>query len=176
MSSNTETRGAWLWRKMAACFGERFYAMWRNVDEIEMQAMWTEGLRGMSRESLTRGVSAMMHRRTPPTLGEFIEFCEPQPTMYRPNQFALDAPRTPPAEAREQLAKIHEVASRLLSQHGAPLGGGIRWAYRLLQRAANGDHITQHQIDFAKDAIENYNRSHGRHDTRQPGDDDEVTQ
>jgi hypothetical protein len=161
---------------MMFIYGARFLDMWEGVDVNEMQATWSDGMRGMSREALQRGITALYHAKHPPTLPEFLELCKAGPAMYRPNQFALDAPRTPPAEAREQLAKIHEVASRLLSQHGAPLGGGIRWAYRLLQRAANGDHITQHQIDFAKDAIENYNRSHGRHDTRQPGDDDEVKQ
>lgn len=173
-STITESRGTWLWRKMAACFGERFFAMWRNVDEVEMQAVWTEGLRGITRENLQRGMSAMLHRRTPPTLGEFVELCEPVPSMYRQNTLALtDERRTPPEQARAQLVTIHEIARGVLRKHGAPAGGGIRWAHRLLQRAADGEQTTPHQVAFAKNAIESYQRSHGRHGQREPGSDDE---
>lgn len=178
-STDTQpSRGEWLFRKMAAIFGSRFADMWRGVDPADIHAEWTQAMRGMSREALQRGIAAMYRAKYPPTIGEFLAMCEPPPAMYRPNQLALDAPRTPPAQAREQLAKIRDLASDLLRKNGVPLGGGIRWAYRLLQRAAAGEHITAHQIDFAKAAIEAYNRSHGRSGERQPGDDDEpeVTQ
>jgi hypothetical protein len=176
--SSTETRGAWLWRKMMFIYGARFLDMWEGVDVNEMQTTWTDALRGMSRDDLQRGVAALYRTRHPPTLPDFLELCKPVPAMYRANPLALDAPRTPPEQAREQLAKLRDIANDLLRKNGVPLGGGIRWAYRLLQRASDGENITQHQIAFAKEAIENYNRTHGRSSPREPGDDDEpeVTQ
>lgn len=175
LPQNPETRGAWLWQKMMNVYGARFLDMWEGVDVGEMQVTWTEGLRGMSREALQRGVAALFHTRHPPTLPEFVALCEPRPAMYRQNTLALtnEANRTPPEQAREQLAKIREIAKGL--QSGTP-AGGIRSAYRLLQRAADGEHITAHQINFAKEAIEAYNVTHGRNDNghdREPGSDDE---
>ena len=164
-----------LFAKMESIYGSPFRSMWGNVDADEMKSTWKQGLSAanLTDDGLRRGVSSLFHTKRTPNLPEFIELCAPTPAMYRQNNLALtDDRRTSPAEARAQLAKIAEIAKGLLREHGAPAGGGIRWAYRLLQRAADGEHITPHQIAFAKEAIENYDRTHGRV-KREPGCDDE---
>ena len=175
MSSNTETRGAWLWRKMAAIYGARFLDMWRDVDARDVQAMWTEGLRAadITREALMRGLSKLYHTKYPPTLPEFIALCAAEPAMYQQNALALtnEANRTPPEEARAQLAKIREMAGTALRERGAPAGGDVRWAYRVLQRATDGKPVTAQQLAFAREAIEAHARIHG---SREPGSDDEA--
>jgi hypothetical protein len=148
---------------MAACFGERFYAMWRNVDEVEMQVVWSEGLRGITRENLMRGVSAMLQRRTPPTLGEFIELCQPVPAMYRQNTLALsDNRRASPAVVAENMTKIRAIlASRGLPK-SAPAADetGIEWAFRI-ERAADVDaSVPLHKLRFAQEAIRAWCDSH----------------
>ncbi|MGF6607087.1 hypothetical protein OKW45_001987 [Paraburkholderia sp. WSM4175] len=167
-----------LFARMESIWGARFQDFWRNVsDPNEVKAVWGEGLADVTDEGLKRGVAALFHEPGPPTLPRFLELCRPQPAMYTPNRAALtDERRTAPGEAREQLARIREIAAGLLREHGAPAGGGIRWAFRLLQLAENGEHITANQIGFAKEAIENYNRTHGQHENghaREPGSDDE---
>ncbi|MGF6920167.1 hypothetical protein [Paraburkholderia sp. 40] len=167
-----------LFSRMASLYGSRFADMWRDGEIDEIKATWREGLAGQSDDALRRGVAALFHEPPyPPTLPRFIELCRPQPAMYQPNRVALtDERRTSPEQAREQLARIREIAGGLLREHGAPAGGGIRWAFRLLQRAQDGEHITAHQIGFAKEAIESYNRTHGQHingHEREPGSDDE---
>ncbi|WP_028210757.1 hypothetical protein [Paraburkholderia mimosarum] len=158
---------------MAHIYGASFLDMWSALDAEEVQAEWSVALRGVSRENLMRGVAALYHTRKCPTLPEFLELCAPEPAMYRKNPAITDERRTPPDQAREHLARIREIATGLLKQYGAPAGGGIRWAYRLLQRAESGEPITPHQIAFAKEAIEAYNRTHGTHGNREPGSDDE---
>ncbi|MBB5469355.1 hypothetical protein HDG32_005502 [Paraburkholderia sp. CI2] len=164
-----------LFARMESIYGSRFHDMWRGGEIVEIKATWREGLANVTDEGLKRGVAALFHEQHPPTLPRFIDLCRPQPAMYTPNVAALtDDRRSSPEVAREQLAKIRETANGLLRQHGAPAGGGIRWAYRLLQRASDGEHITAHQIAFAKEAIENYNLTHGRIErSREPGSDDE---
>ncbi|CAB3758503.1 hypothetical protein [Paraburkholderia humisilvae] len=171
---STETRGAWLWRKMMNVYGARFLDMWEGVDVSEMQVTWTEGLRGLSREAIQRGVSRLYHAKHPPTLPEFIALCEPSPAMHRQNTLALtnEANRTPPEQAREQLVKVREVAQSLVRP--VERGSGVAWAQRLIDRAQRGEHVTLHQLACAKAAIEQWQITHGtmRH-TREPGSDDE---
>ncbi|MFP4891248.1 hypothetical protein [Paraburkholderia sp. EG304] len=162
-----------LFARMSAIYGARFADLWRGVPIDDIKAIWRYGLAGTSDEGLRRGAAALFHTKYPPTLPEFIELCAPEPTMYQQHPALTDERRTSPDQAREQLAKIRELASGLLRKHGAPAGGGIRWAYRLLQRAQDGEPITPHQIAFAKEAIEAYNRTHGRRGEREPGSDDE---
>ena len=162
-----------LFTRMASIWGSRFADMWRDCDIDDVKAMWRAGLADIPDEGLKRGVSKLINAPHPPDLPAFRRLCEADPAMYRQNALALtnEANRTPPEEAREHMAKIRAMASDLQRQFGTPAGGGIRWAYRLLQRAADGEHITAHQIGFAKEAIEAYNGTHHR-SVREPGCDD----
>lgn len=173
-TSNIESRGAWLWRKMMQVYGARFLDMWEGVDVDEMQVTWSEGLRGLSRESIQRGIAALFHAKHPPTLPEFIALCEPPSPMHQQHPLVLIAEnRTSPEQAREQLARVREVAQSILRDPGAR-GNGIAWARRLVERAEHGEHVTLQQIHCAKDAIEQWQITHGtmRHN-RKPGSDDE---
>ncbi|WP_322092792.1 hypothetical protein [Paraburkholderia bannensis] len=162
-----------LFARMASIWGSRFADMWRDTDLDEVKSVWRASLSDVTDDGLRRGVSKLIHHLHPPDLPAFRRLCEAEPAMYQQNTLALtDERRTPPEQAREQLAQIRDLAKGLLREHGAPAGGGIRWAYRLLQRAADGERITPHQIAFAKEAIENFNRTHGRA-KREPGSDDE---
>ena len=174
-TQSTESRGAWLFRKLAGIFGARFVDMWRDVDPVEAHATWTLATRELSREALQRGISACFTMRRVPTLPEFLEACRPAPAVYTPNHAALtDERRTSPAEARAQLAKVRAVAEQALKDTTPPMGGGIRWAYRLLERAAGGHYVTPGQIGQAKQAIEAWQLTHGRIErSREPGSDDE---
>ncbi|MEM5403796.1 hypothetical protein [Paraburkholderia unamae] len=179
-SPGTETRGAWLWRKMANVYGAQFLDMWEGVDAADMQDTWTEALRAanVTREGLMRGVSKLWHVRRPPTLPEFIELCAPPSAMYRQRALALiDERRTSPEEARAQLAKVRALAEQVLVDSRGTSAAGIRWANRLLERAAAGEYVTPGQVEHAKQAIEQWRMTHGRHDNgheREPGCDDEV--
>jgi len=173
--SSTETCGAWLWRKMMNVYGARFLDMWEGVNVEEMQITWSEGLRGISREALQRGIAKLYYAKHPPTLPEFIALCEPHPAMYRQHYLVLTSEpnRTHPAEARARLAKVREAAQSIL-RNPNERGQGIAWAHRLIARAARGEHVTLHQVTCAKAAIEQWQTTHGavRHN-REPGSDDE---
>ena len=160
---------------MASIYGARFLDMWRDVNRTEAETMWTQAMHGMSDEAIRRGIAKLFHTPKPPTLPEWIALCAPEPAMYRQHHLALtDDRRTSPEQAREQLARIRELANGILQQHEVPTGRGIRWAYQLLQRAAQGEPITAHQIGSAKDAIEAYAPTHGTMQRdRIPGSDDE---
>jgi hypothetical protein len=146
---------------MSAIYGARFLDMWQAVDPADVQIEWSHALAGIPRDALTRAVARLYHTRYVPTLPEFIELCAPVPAMHRQPALALDSPRTSPEQAREQLAEIRDLAAELLRSHRSLRGGDLRWAYRLLQRAADGEHITAHQIGMARDAIEGTPRAPG---------------
>lgn len=174
MSSSTETRGEWLYRKMASIYGERFYAMWHNVDPNEMKIEWSDGLRGLSREALMLGIARLHHTRHCPTLPEFLELCLPHPAMNaRPA--LTDERHTPPEEARKRLAEAAAVVMKT-----AP---GIAWAHKLIARHEAGEHITANQLRIANEAITAWQLTHGTarpqgegESFREPGcDDEEVT-
>lgn len=169
---STESRGAWLWRRMSSIFGARFLDMWQAVDPVDMQAEWSAALRGMSREELQRGISRLYHTSHPPTLPEFLVLCRDNPAMYRQvhlpitdeaNRTQSAEARTQSAEARAQLAKVRELAQVIVREH-PQRNGAVQWAHRLLQRAADGEHVSLHQIACAKDAIEAWDVAHGRFD------------
>jgi hypothetical protein len=160
---------------MMQVYGARFLDMWEGVDVDEMQVTWTEGLRGLSREAIQRGIAALFHAKHPPTLPEFIALCEPPSAMHRQHPIILTnaQARTSPEQAREQLAKVREVAQSIL-RDPTTRGNGIAWAQRLVERAERGEHVTLQQINCAKAAIEQWQVTHGtmRHE-REPGSDDE---
>lgn len=173
-----EIPGHWIDRlfcRMDTLYGSAFVAMWRDVDVDEMKSTWRQGLAlaNVTDEGLKRGVAALFYAKKPPNLPEFIELCMP-PSAQRQNALALtnEVNRTPPEQAREQLAKIREAAESVTRpvEHGS----GIAWAHRLIGRAERGEHVSAHQLTCAKTAIEQWQITHGtmRHE-REPGSDDE---
>jgi hypothetical protein len=166
-AQSTETRGEWLWRKLGAIFGTKFLDMWGCVDARDVQAEWTNALRGISREALQRGVAACYHMRAVPTLPEFLDACSPPPAMYRPAAAALtdDSTRTPSHEARAQLAQI---AKRIGMREP-----GIAWARRTVDDAQSGRVLPGNRLQVAIDALSTWEATHGVMRGREPGCDDE---
>ncbi|WP_233866708.1 hypothetical protein [Paraburkholderia adhaesiva] len=166
-----------LFVKMDTIYGAPFADMWRAADADEMKSTWRQGLSAanLTDEGLRRGVAALFRTKRPPNLPEFIELCSPTPAMYRQSPLALtDEQRTPPEQAREQLAKVHDLATDTLHQHSGE--NGVEWAYRIIRRYRNGEHITIHQLQLANEAIAAFNVTHGKNENnhvREPGSDDE---
>ena len=175
-AQSTETRGAWLWRKLAAIFGAKFLDMWANIDPADVQAEWTHATHGLPREALMRGVGACYHMRYVPTLPEFLEACRGQPAIAN-RALTDETNRTPPDEARAKLKDIAKSITR-----SAPVAGqGIAWAHRLIGRAEHGEHITATQLEHARAAIAAWETTHGTANAqgegeplREPGCDDEL--
>jgi hypothetical protein len=169
MSSNesTETRGGWLWRRLAAIFGARFLDMWRDIDPAEVQAEWSTATRGLSREALMRGISACYHMRAVPTLPEFLDACRSQPAMYTPHSMLTDERRSAPEHAREQLAHIREIATAVLRDAPAR-GAGTAWARRIVEEAAQGTVLPGNRLQIALDALRNYGETHGTAKPQEP--------
>lgn len=125
----------------------------------------------------------MYHTRPVPTLPEFLALCAPQRAMHTGQQPQIaDDRRTMPAEAREHLASIGNMARELMRPR-PKVGKGIEWAYRLIERAERGEHVTVMQLAFAKEAIEKWSACNGtakawgiETSRREPGcDDEDVT-
>jgi hypothetical protein len=187
-AQSTETRGAWLWRKMAAIYGVRFLDMWAGVDPLDVQAEWTTALQGIPRERLMRGISGLWHTRNVPTLPEFIALCEPQPAMYTPHTMLPDDCRTPSDEARAKLADI----AKSITRSAPVVDRGIAWAQRIVDEAAAGRVLPGNRLEVARAAIDvwmlthgtatahareperEHEPLHGQPSQREPGCDDEV--
>lgn len=171
-SQSTDTRGDWLFRKMAAIYGSTFLDKWRDVDMVEMKAEWTAAMRGMHGDALRRGIAALYHVKNPPNLPEFLDLCKPPasiPAMHRQNALALtnEADRTPPEQAREQLGRIRDLAQGVMREAHAT-GSGIEWAHRIIRRAAGGEHITSQQMTVAQEAIAAWDLTNPRYRAKEP--------
>lgn len=66
-----------LFKRMEACYGNRFLDMWANADLKVVKGVWAEQMGLLSADELRRGVAALMTRDWPPTLPEFIKLCRP---------------------------------------------------------------------------------------------------
>ncbi|AUT62905.1 hypothetical protein [Paraburkholderia terrae] len=152
-----------LFERMESIWGARFQDFWRNVpDPEQIKAVWREGLAGMSGEALRRGVAALFHEKSPPTLPRFIELCHIDPMYVQREQPALTHAHcvTPVGEAH--LAKIQELLAKHNLPKREPGGGadGIRWAFRIV-REANERDVPLNRLAIAQDAIRNWCASHG---------------
>ncbi|HWT35553.1 MAG TPA: hypothetical protein VN289_04690 [Paraburkholderia sp.] len=156
-----------LFARMESIYGSRFHDMWRDCEIAEVKATWREGLAGITDEGLKRGVAALFHEKSPPTLPRFLELCQPQPAMHTPNRLLTDeVGRTPSHEARAQLA---EIAKRIGMREP-----GIAWARRVVDEAARGHVLPGNRLQVALDAIKSWDATHGAiHREREPGCDDE---
>jgi hypothetical protein len=74
--------------------------------------------------------------------------------MYRQTALIDETGRTPPAEARAQLAAIAKRISM-----AAP---GIAWARKIVDEAANGNILPGNRLQVALDAIANFETTHGK--------------
>jgi hypothetical protein len=155
-----------LFSRMASLWGSRFADKWRDCDLDEVKSTWRLGLSDLADPALKRGVAALFNTPDPPDLPAFRRLCQAPAPEHQGQIWLGDGQRTLPAEAREQLARI----AALVDAPNAGRRSGIAWARRILQRALDGERITAHQVQFARQAIEIWERTHGR---REPGSDDE---
>jgi hypothetical protein len=167
MSQSTESRGAWLWRKMASIYGAKFLDLWANVDPLDVQSEWTTALHGMSREDLQRGISGLYHTRYCPTLPEFVELCTPPRPVPLAQQYRLEEAieRTDSATAREKLAQI----AGTITHTKQP---GIEWARRIVEDA-KVQAVPAMKLAYAREAIRRWEELNPPVE-REPGCDDEV--
>lgn len=162
---STESRGAWLWKKMSAIFGARFLDMWANIDPLDVQNEWTAALRGISRENLQRGVGALYRTRYAPTLPEFLLLCEPPAPVPLAQQYRIEdaADRTDSPTAR---AKLAEIAGKITRDQRP----GIGWARRIVE-ASKHEAVPAMKLAMAREAIR---KAETGMPEREPGCDDEV--
>jgi hypothetical protein len=165
-AQSTESRGTWLWKKMSAIFGSKFLDLWANVDPNDVQAEWSTALRGMSREDLQRGISALYRTRYAPTLPEFLALCEPSRPVPLAHQYRIEdaVERTDSPTARAKLAGI----AGTITLRNQP---GIEWARRIVEEAKTGA-VPALKLAFAQVAIRNFETLNPL-EPREPGSDDE---
>ncbi|HEY2024597.1 hypothetical protein [Paraburkholderia sp.] len=165
-AQSTESRGAWLWRKMSAIYGSKFLDLWANVDPHDVQAEWTTALHGMSREDLQRGISALYRTRYAPTLPEFVELCVPPRPVPLAHQYRLEeaVERTDSPTARAKLARI----AGTITLHNQP---GIEWAQRIVEKSKT-EAVPAMKLAMAREAIRNFETLNPL-EPREPGCDDE---
>lgn len=169
MSSSTETRGQWLWRKLSAIYGSRFLDMWGNVDPASMQAEWSNALQGVPREALQLAIARLYHTPKVPTLPEFLELCKAaqRPTVAA----AITNDGTPREQARERMGEVKRLLGEVLRHE--PPGSRLVWAEKLIERAERGEHVTALQLSHARQAIANRKALVMQEREREPGSDDE---
>lgn len=167
LAPSTETRGEWLFRKMALLYGSKFTSLWADVDPEEVKAEWSIALRGMSRENLQRGVSALYHTRYCPTLPEFLSLCEPPQPLPLAHQYRIEdaVELTDSPTARAKLASI---AGTIGHTHHP----GIEWARRIVD-ASKHEAVPAMKLAMAREAIRKWETFNTPID-REPGCDDEV--
>lgn len=165
-AQSTETRGAWLWKKMSAVFGAKFLDLWANVDPLDVQAEWTIALHGMSREDLQRGISALYRTRYAPTLPEFLALCEPPRPVPLAHRHRIEdaVERTDSPTARAKLAGI----AGTIALHNQP---GVEWARRIVEQSRT-EAVPAMKLAMAKEAIRNFETLNPL-EPREPGCDDE---
>jgi len=65
--------------RMTAAFGNRFATMWASADPATVKREWAEALAGFSGTEILVGLNSARSRDWPPTLGEFMRLCRPEP-------------------------------------------------------------------------------------------------
>ncbi|WP_250518525.1 hypothetical protein [Caballeronia sp. ATUFL_M1_KS5A] len=163
-----------LFERMEMIWGAKFEDFWRNVREPEkIKDVWREGLADLSDEAWRRGVGALIHEKTPPTLPRFRELCRLDPMYVAPSMPALTHEHRVTPVGLANIAKINEILAKHKLPKREPSAGtdGIKWAFKIL-REANERDVPLNKLEIAQQAIANWCATHGcsRDDLDENGD------
>lgn len=100
-----------LFSRLLAIYGDRFAAMWAQVDKNEMKEVWSSALGGFSAEELKSALEKCYQQEYPPNLPQFVDMCRKSYVSDRPNFYnQLSHKQTYPSreEAVAILARLKE--------------------------------------------------------------------
>lgn len=99
-----------LFAKFACWYGKHWLDMWAGIDLRLVKKEWANELAIFNGYRLKYGLDCCKRRKFPPTLPEFIEYCESTPKHLQvPDVPKLEHNEAPPlsrAEARARLAQL----------------------------------------------------------------------
>jgi len=103
-----------LFARLSSIYGNRMTTMWADCPKADLMDAWREGLRGIEADSIALALSTVhvAHPEWPPTLGEFVSLCKPQPVTAAHRLLPSFAPRKHGPIAPEIQAKIDEFLGR----------------------------------------------------------------
>ena len=98
-----------IFERLTVLFGRRFSDLYAGVDPNALRKAWAEELGGFANqpERIAKALHAFKGAQHPPSLSEFVAMCRQQHGDGHGAQ--LDSPRTDPAAARANLARIREM-------------------------------------------------------------------
>jgi hypothetical protein len=65
-----------LFERFTVMYGAKFLDQWRGIDPVMLKKAWGEELASLSVDEIKRGLETCRTKPFPPTLPEFISFCE----------------------------------------------------------------------------------------------------
>ena len=125
--------------------------MWRDIDFADVKKCWADELRIFSVDQVGIAVDGLKQNNFPPTLPEFLQLC---------GRARKAAPREFPQATNAQLPSIEQcntaealaAKERRMANAGGSAAPSNDWAHRILERAANGEHIPADSMRMARSA------------------------
>lgn len=143
----------WLFRELHGLYGNRFLDAYRSgmtIDEVDtgianMKRAWFERIRAnrLTTGQVRRGLAACERLKFPPTLGEFLEFCQPEldpATAYQEALTGLEA-RGRGAMGQWSHPAVYWAAREMRADLMGQTWGAVRerWAVTLRRHLARGE-------------------------------------
>lgn len=140
-----------LFGRFNAVFGvQKVGAMFPPETHGEVRALWAEQLGRFEPDTLRAALQAVIDagRDWPPTLSEFVGFCQRAAVERRQHAPAvmLESPRAKPEVVQRS---VEEAAATLTSRKPSR-----DWAVRIVDRKAAGEHVPHAVLRMARNALE----------------------
>jgi hypothetical protein len=68
-----------IFTRLSAMYGDKLARMWAGLDPEAVKAEWAEALGGFTGTEILVGLNSARSLTWPPTLGEFMALCRPEP-------------------------------------------------------------------------------------------------
>jgi hypothetical protein len=68
-----------IFTRLSAMFGDKLARMWAGLDPEDVKVEWAEALGGFTGTEILVGLNSARALTWPPTLGEFMRLCRPEP-------------------------------------------------------------------------------------------------
>lgn len=140
-----------LFARFVAMYGARFTDMWANSNFDEVKKCWSDELRIFTVAQVGEAVSNLKTHNFPPTLPEFLQLC----AGAKAKATVTYIKAVPRLQVKEQPNDWHAAKARcmeLAKQFGHKKPSND-WAFKILQRAKDGDNIPADSMRMAMEAV-----------------------
>lgn len=146
-----------IFEKLTLVYGQKFIALWRDVDLNAVKSDWAHELAGFAPRdgevgSGRAGAAAIAYALAnldplaPPNVLQFRALARRAPALEAPR---LPEPKADPERVAAELAKLKPIAEAAR----ATSCGGKDWAHRIIARVGQGECINRTTVLFARQAL-----------------------